>query len=380
MKTDANVRRATTANPTFATNVQGFLRKNGVWIGFLLLALVMSIATNGGFLSPRNLTNLLRQASINGILAAGMTMVILHGGIDLSIGSVVALAGILVGITQVNWGWAQNGVEGALLSAGVAVGVGLIAGTITGGLVSVLGIAPFVITLGMMVIARGLALIFSNGASISPMGESLTPISDSYLSFPLTMTITGVIIVGFLFFMRKRLLDAVFPLLTFALLAYAFFEYKGFPMLVVFLLVAMGLCSFLLTQTTFGRGVYATGSNERAAYWAGIPVKKVVWIVYAIMGALAGLAGVLLTSRLNGADPNAGQLFELDAIAAVVIGGTSLKGGVGTMMGSFIGALTIATLNNGMDLLGVPSFYQMVFKGVIIVAAVALDKGQRQTA
>jgi ribose/xylose/arabinose/galactoside ABC-type transport system permease subunit len=126
--------------------------------------------------------------------------------------------------------------------------------------------------------------------------------------------------------------------------------------------------------------VYAIGSSERAAYWAGVPVRRVVWIVYALMGMLAGLAGMLLTVRLNGADPNAGQLFELDAIAAVVIGGTSLKGGVGTIMGSFIGALTIATLNNGMDLLGVPSFYQMVFKGLIIVIAVALDKTQREAA
>jgi ribose/xylose/arabinose/galactoside ABC-type transport system permease subunit len=142
----------------------------------------------------------------------------------------------------------------------------------------------------------------------------------------------------------------------------------------------MAAVSFLLTRTTFGRSVYAIGSNERAALWAGVPVKRVIWIVYAIMGFLAGVAGLLLTARLNGSDPNAGQLFELDAIAAVVIGGTSLKGGTGTIMGSFIGALTIATLNNGMDLLSVPSFYQMVFKGLIIVGAVALDKGQRQQA
>jgi ribose/xylose/arabinose/galactoside ABC-type transport system permease subunit len=180
--------------------------------------------------------------------------------------------------------------------------------------------------------------------------------------------------------MRRRLVDVIFPLLVLGLIAYAFLAYKGFPMLVVFLLLSMLAASFLLTRTTFGRSVYAIGSNERAAVWAGVPVKRVVWVVYAIMGFLSGLAGLLLTSRLNGADPNAGQLFELDAIASVVIGGTSLKGGTGTIMGSFIGALTIATLNNSMDLLGVPSFYQMVFKGLIIIGAVALDKGQRQTA
>jgi ribose transport system permease protein len=124
--------------------------------------------------------------------------------------------------------------------------------------------------------------------------------------------------------------------------------------------------------------MYAIGSNEQAAYWAGVPVKKVKWFVYAALGMFSGLAGVLLSARLNSAVPTAGNLFELDAIASVVIGGTSLKGGSGTIMGSLVGALTIATLNNGMDLLSVPSFYQMVFKGVIIILAVSLDRGQRQ--
>jgi D-xylose transport system permease protein len=357
-----------------------FLKRNGVWIAFLLLALAATVLTQGGFLQPRNLTNLMRQASINGVLAAGMTLVILHGGIDLSIGSLVAVAGIAVGVSQVTWGWSALGLEGAFMSAGLAIGVGLLGGILNGGLVALLGIAPFVITLGMMVIARGLALIFSNGASISPMGEALTPLSDAYLPAMISYPLIAAIIAALAFGYRRRIWDVLFPLLVFGIIAYGFIGYHGFPMLAVFLLGAMGAASFLLTRTTFGRSVYAIGSNERAAIWAGVPVKRVIWIVYAIMGALAGLSGLLLTSRLNGADPNAGQLFELDAIASVVIGGTSLKGGTGTIMGSFIGALTIATLNNSMDLLGVPSFYQMVFKGVIIVGAVALDKGQRQTA
>ena len=138
-----------------------FFKRNGVWIAFLVLALAATLLTEGGFLLPRNLTNLMRQASINGVLAAGMTLVILHGGIDLSIGSLVAVAGIAVGVSQVTWGWSALGVQGALMSAGLAVGVGLLGGILNGGLVALLGIAPFVITLGMMVIARGLALIFS---------------------------------------------------------------------------------------------------------------------------------------------------------------------------------------------------------------------------
>lgn len=360
--------------------IKDFLKRNGVWIAFLILAIGISVLTEGSFLSSRNLTNLLRQTSINGILAAGMTLVILHGGIDLSIGSIVALAGIAVGVSQVQWGWNAQGLEGALMSAGLALGVGTLAGLINGGLVALLGIAPFVITLGMMVIARGLALIFSRGSTISPMGEWLAPLSDFYMSTPVTLTLAAVIGIGLFFSYRRKLLDVVFPAAVFGFIGYAFYDYKGFPMLVTFLVLAMVAVGFLLYRTTFGRSVYAIGSNERAAVWAGVPVKRVVWIVYALMGFLSGLAGLLLTSRLNSGDPNAGQLFELDAIAAVVIGGTSLKGGTGTIMGSCIGALTIATLNNGMDLLGVPSFYQMVFKGIIIIGAVALDKGQRQSA
>jgi ribose transport system permease protein len=145
------------------------------------------------------------------------------------------------------------------------------------------------------------------------------------------------------------------------------------------LLLVLGVIGFLLSNTTLGRSVYAVGANERAAYWAGVPVRKVKWFVYAALGMLAGLSGVLLSARLNSAVPTAGNLFELDAIAAVVIGGTSLKGGSGTIMGTFAGALTIATLNNGMDLLQVPSFYQMVFKGLIIIVAVSMDKAQRQS-
>jgi len=360
------------------TYLKTFMAKNGVWVGFFLLVIVLTALTGGNFLQPRNLTNLLRQTSINGILAAGMTLVILLGGIDLSIGSVVALAGVAVGVSQVNWGWGESSF-GALGSFGISMLVGLLAGVLTGGLVAYLRIAPFVITLGMMVIARGLALIFSNGASISPMGESLAPLANAYLSIPITIAILVLFLSAFLFRERHRLGHAFFPALTFVLLSYAFLAYKGLPMLVVFLGIVTGIASFLLSHTSFGRSVYAIGSSERAAYWAGVPVKQVIWIVYSIMGLLAGLAGVLLTVRLNGADPNAGQLFELDAIAAVVIGGTSLKGGVGTIIGSFIGALIIASLNNGMDLLGVPSFYQMVFKGLIIVVAVALDRTQRLT-
>ncbi|MEQ1876290.1 MAG: inner-membrane translocator [Bdellovibrionia bacterium] len=363
--------------------MKSFVKRNGVWIGFLLLAIAVTLLTmdwnlmESRFLSPRNLTNVLRQTSINGVLAAGMTLVILTGGIDLSIGSIVAVCGIVVGISQLHWGWSEMGALGCVGSILLSVAVGTMAGVVNGGLVSMLGIAPFVITLGMMVIARGLALILSGGSGISPMGEAFRYVGEEYLSTVPTAILTATVLGLVLWRFRKDLREASFPILTCAVFAYAFVQYKGFPIQVLFLVVSLASMAFLLTYTTLGRSIYAIGSNEQAAHWAGVPIRRVKWIVYSIMGLFSGLAGALLTARLNGAVPTAGQLAELDAIAAVVIGGTSLKGGVGTILGSFVGALTIATLNNGMDLLEVPSFYQMVFKGIIIILAVGLDRGQR---
>jgi D-xylose transport system permease protein len=361
--------------------MMNLIRRNGAWIGFFILAVILTFATEGSFMSARNLTNLMRQTTLNGVLAAGMTLVILTGGIDLSIGSLVALAGIAVGYTQINLEWSQMGVAGAVGSAACALLVGLAAGVLNGTLIARLRIAPFVITLGMMVVARGLALIVSGGASLSPMSEVLDPLANGFLSSVLTALLLLVIAGGFARAAwvggKKSWADLVFPLLVTAGFGFAFLTYRGFPILGLFLVAVIGATGFLMVKTTFGRSIYAIGSNERAAFWAGVPVRSTIFWVYALMGLLSGLAGLLLTARLNGADPNAGQLFELDAIAAVVIGGTSLRGGQGSVIGSLAGALTIATLNNGMDLMGVPSFYQMVLKGVIIIVAVTLDRSQR---
>ncbi len=359
-------------------DVKIYLQKNGAWLGLFTLVILLVILTKGDFVSARNLTNLIRQASINGILACGMTLVIITSGIDLSVGSLVALAGITVGISQLDWQLAQSGTMGAWISLSIGTLVGLAAGATSGLLIALLGIAPFVITLGVMVIARGLALIFSNGSAISPMSEEFGLFTSSYVS-PMTSVIVIAFVLGMLVWSsRKEFKNIFFPSVLLIALGISFFNYKGLPVIAVFLAVCALFTHFLMSKTIFGRSVFAVGSNVKAAFWAGVNVKKTVFYVYALMGALAGLAGVLLTSRLNGADPNAGQLFELDAIAAVVIGGTSLKGGSGSIVGSLVGALTIATLNNGMDLMGVPSFYQMVFKGLIIIAAVAIDSSQRK--
>jgi len=357
-----------------------FLRRNGAWIGFIALtitfALLAHFAQDKDLLSARNLTNLLRQTTTNGILAAGMTLVILTGGIDLSIGSIVALCGVLTGISQVWWGWENQGVGGILRTIFLSIGVGGICGWINGGLVALLGIPPFVITLGMMVIARGIALILTDGSGISPL-TSLQVIAEGYLSAEISIAVIALIMLAFLWNLRKNFLDLILPFLVLGSLGGALIAYKGFPVPVLYLLAVLGISAFVLKFTALGRCVYAIGSNEQAAFWAGVPVKKVKWIVYTILGLLSGLAGVLLSTRLNGATPTAGNLFELDAIAAVVIGGASLRGGVGTIMGTLAGSMTIGILNLGMDVLEVSSFYQMVLKGVIIILAVSVDKNQR---
>ena len=317
------------------------------------------------------------------MLASGMTLIILTGGIDLSIGSLVGLAGVVVGLTQVTWGWSADGISGAFASAGAAIAVGIFAGAVNGTLIARLRIAPFVITLGMMVVARGLALILSGGASLSPMGEALDPLANGFIPQVPSGIFLGILLLGMgvlAYFQRARAWgDFVFPMIVTAGFGFAFVNYRGFPVLGLFLVAVIAIAGFVLARTTFGRSVFAIGSNERAALWAGVPVRRTLFSVYVLMGLLSGLVGILLSARLNSSDPNAGQLFELDAIAAVVIGGTSLRGGQGSVIGSLAGALTIATLNNGMDLMGVPSFYQMVLKGIIIIGAVALDRTQRTT-
>lgn len=358
-----------------------FAKENGAWIGFFCLAIFLSIWTDGQFLSSRNLTNLVRQASLNGILAAGMTMVILTGGIDLSIGSLVALCGIVVGISQVQWGWGEQGSLGIVFSFALAIVLGLILGLTNGVLISRLKLAPFVITLGMMVVARGLSLIFAGGSTISPMSEGLNGLASGFISVELSWVPVILIAAGFIFAILKKRISisaSLFPGIAFLFFSFAFLKERGIPFLAVFLMCTIATVWFVLNRTVFGRNIYAIGSNEKAAYWAGVSVTNSKTWVYGAMGLLAGLSAVLLTGRLNSADPNAGQLFELDAIAAVVIGGVSLKGGRGSVLGALIGALTMATLSNGMDLMGVSSFYQMVLKGFVIILAVSLDRNQRE--
>jgi len=365
-------------------------------------------SADAAFFTARNLTNLSLQVSLNGILAIGMTMVILTGGIDLGIGSVVALCGICLGIAQAKWGWSLGS------SLAMALAVGTAVGGVNGFLISRFKIPPFVVTLGFLVIARGLALIFSGASAISPLSESVQFLGGGFVS-PWVLAALLVIGAGLTFFLSRDsstraapsaenavgspasadalqneavhrelrshrtggLLEKVLPAVMFVALGglslWAFFSDRGLPTPVLILVVGAALGMFVLGRTTFGRGLYALGGNETAAILSGIPVQRIKFLVYVFMGLLAGVAGIILSGRLNSATPTEGQLMELDAIAAVVIGGTSLQGGVGRIQGSIVGAFIIGVLNNGMDMLELSTDYQMVMKGLIIVFAVWSD-------
>tara|TARA_R110002072_G_scaffold64203_2_gene159196 strand:- start:35958 stop:37130 length:1173 start_codon:yes stop_codon:yes gene_type:complete len=360
-------------------------------IALIVLFIVLAIVTDGGFLGARNFTNLTRQISVNAILAVGMTLVILTAGIDLSVGSVVAFSGVVAGLLQVHGGLADMGAMGAAISVVACLGTGLLCGFINGGLISVFKIPPFVITLGMMVIARGIALIVSNSQAISPMSPSFKWIAKGYIS----PTFTGLIFAAALFFWVKSCIKRAKAgqrskmALTFAFVIealclgfplYCFIGHKGLPLPTMILIMVAGIGIFVLRRLPFGRYIFAIGGNEEAAVLSGIAVTKIKWAVYAIIGLLSGLCGVILTARLNSATPTEGNLMELDAIAAVVIGGTSLMGGSGSIVGSIIGAFLIGTLNNGMDLLDINSNYQMVIKGLIIIFAVWSDARAKKKA
>ncbi|UCD49452.1 MAG: ABC transporter permease [Phycisphaerales bacterium] len=299
------------------------LQKYGLLIAFAAICIILSLLSPA-FLTAQNGINVLRQISINAILALGVTYVILTGGIDLSLGSVVAVTGVLAATL------AHPGTSPQIVPVAAGILVGVLIGALNGLVITRFRVAPFIVTLGMMTIARGGALILSKGRPVSNLSDAFNFIGNgSVLGIPVPVLIlAGVFLVS----------------------------------------------HFLLRQTTFGRYVYAVGGNEEAARASGIGTHKIKIACYSICAGLAGLAGIVQASRITTGQPNAGISYELDAIAAVVIGGTSLSGGIGGVTGTVLGALLIGTLNNGLDLLNVSSYYQQVIKGLIIIGAVILDR------
>ncbi len=310
--------------PRKTTMMNSITQKLGPLLGLIVLVVIVSIL-NPSFLEPLNILNLLRQVAINALIAFGMTFVILTGGIDLSVGAILALSSALTA------GMIVSGLD-PMLAIIIGCILGGVMGMVNGLFITKGKMAPFIATLATMTIFRGLTLVYTGGNPITGLG-------DNYL---------------FQLFGRGYFLGIPVPAIT---------------MILTFVLLFI-----ILHKTPFGRKTYAIGGNEKAALISGIKVPNVKIMIYSLSGMLAALAGAILTSRLNSAQPTAGTSYELDAIAAVVLGGTSLSGGKGRIFGTLIGALIIGTLNNGLNLLGVSSFYQMVVKGIVILIAVLLDR------
>ncbi len=298
-----------------------YARQLGTLTGLVGLCVVLSAATPY-FLTVSNLLNVAEQAAIIAIVAVGMTFVIITGGIDLSVGSVLAFAGVVMAE-------ALHRDVPVPLALAVALGTGLFCGLVNGALITLGRLPPFIATLGMMSVARGTALMFTEGRPVSGFSGGFRSLA------------TG--------------------------------ELLGLPVSVVIMVGVYALAHVVLTRTKLGRYTYAIGGNEEAALLSGVNVRVYKAAVYGISGMLSGLAAVLLTARLNSAQPIAGMMYELDAIAATVIGGTSLLGGEGTVVGTLIGALIMAVLRNGLNILGVSSFVQQVVIGSVIIAAVLVD-------
>ena len=306
-------------NKKLASHIQDF----GALIALVLLVVVIGVISPE-FRTLSNFLSLLRQSSINGFIAFGMTCVILTGGIDLSVGSVLALS------TALCAGFITNGVPVGLAMV-LALIIGTALGAVSGLLVTKGRLQPFIATLITMTVYRGATMIFMDGKPISNLGDSFT------------LKVVG----------KGNFYHIPIPAITF----------------VVMFLIFM----FVLEKTTFGRRVYATGSNEQSAKLAGINVNRTKLITYAISGCMSALSGLILLSRLSSAQPTLGSGYELDAIAAVALGGTSMNGGRGRVWGTFVGILIIAVLNNGLNILGVSSYYQDVVKGMVILIAVLSD-------
>ncbi len=310
-----------------ADNFWALVWEMRIIIAFIVLCIILSFASEY-FLIKSNLINVLRQVSINGLLSIGMTFIILTGGIDLSVGSMLAFGGVVTA-SFVSDAYKDVPTIHPILAILIGLAAGTLLGAVNGLIISKVRVTPFIMTLGMLSIARGLTFIYTNGMPVTNLDKSFLWIGQGYV--------------------------------------------WQLPVPVIIFLAAFIVAWIVLYRMKFGRYVYAVGGNARSARISGINVGFITFMVYVISGFLCALGGILLTARTSAGLPQAGQSYELDAIAAVVIGGTSMTGGKGSLLGTLMGVLIIGVINNGLDLLSVSSYYQQVCKGLIIVGAVMLD-------
>ncbi len=364
---------------------------------FVILAAIVaiiiffSVATDGAYISPRNISNLLRQTAITGILAVGMVFVIISAEIDLSVGSMMGLLGGAAAIFDVWFGWPLP------LTIVVTLVMGLLLGAWNGWWVAYRKVPSFIVTLAGMLAFRGILVGITNGTTVSPTSNAMSQIGQSYLSDGLGFGIGFAVMVLFVIWQwrqRTHRQSLGLPvtskssdvgrqtMMAIVLLGaiYLLNDYRGVPTPVLLLAALMLVGIFMATRTAFGRRIYAIGGNIDAARLSGINVERTKLAVFAINGLMVAIAGLILSSRLGAGSPSAGNIAELDAIAACVIGGTSLAGGIGSVGGAVMGAFIMASLDNGMSMLDVPTFWQYIVKGAILLLAVWMDSATKKRA
>ena len=355
-----------------------------ILIATVAIWILFTVLTGGNFLTTRNLSNLVRQMSITGILAIGMVFVIILGEIDLSVGSTLGLLGGIAAILNVWFGFS------AIPTMVITLILGIMIGAWNGYWIAFRNVPSFIVTLASMLVFRGILIGVTNGNTIAPLTGEFKAIGQAYLPtvFAYALVVLAVAGASYLILnnrknkikynieVRSMTLDVltivgigVVSLVVVLILN----DYQGFPIPAFIMLVLALILTFIGTKTIFGRRVYGIGGNRDAARLSGINVKKHIMVVYSMVGLLAAVAGILLTARLNAGSVAAGQNAELDAIAACVIGGASLSGGSGSVAGALVGALVMASVDNGMSMMNTPTFWQYIVKGLILLIAVWID-------
>ena len=351
---------------------------------FIILAFFLHILTKGLFLTERNISNLVRQMATTSILAAGVFFPIVTKNIDMSVGSMMGLLGGICALSQLKWGF------GVVGSIAFVVVIGILLGIFQGILIAYADIPAFIATLGGYLAWRGVLYLITGSKAVSVTNQAFVSIGRANLRQELGWALAALVAAGFvvstLMRQKARIRNGLEPLpkwktadriaasviLSFGIVWYLN-RYEGLPIPFLIMLAVVALFGFIAEKTTYGRSVYAIGGSMEAARYSGIPVKRNVMLAFAISGSLAAVASVVLTARINSATPSAGVMGEMDAIAAAVIGGASLSGGVGKVSGVIIGALIMSSIDNGMSLMNVDSSWQYVIKGIVLVGAVFID-------
>lgn len=370
-------------------NILSNIRQYTMLIALVGIWLIFSVLTKGIFISPRNLSNLFLQTAAVAVIAIGMTLIIVTRNIDLSVGSIAAFAGAIAAFMQVHMGWPTG------IAIAMALMAGLLVGAWHGFWIAYRLVPAFIVTLASMMIFRGAVLGITKGATIAPLSNTFKAIGQNYISTNTSMIIGILTIVLFLFFVittrRQRIkygfnvLSPIRVTLKILLISAAiggFFTIlvinRGMPYAVLLVMALAVAFNFIAQNTVFGRQLYAIGGNPDAATLSGVNIQKKIMVLYMIFGVLTAIGGLVFTARLNAATTSAGVGMELDVISAAVIGGTSLMGGEGTIFGSVIGALIMASLDNGMSLMDTNITYQYVIKGLILLLAVWVDIATRK--